>query len=114
MVLVLRKKESSEFPPEACAAAEAFICARGRLPFVSGVMVTGIEPPAKEHAIFKIGDIIIEQEGRAIYGFKDYRAKEGAVYLVCRYNGKGSFDRMSLKMPSRQPRVALVDLSETN
>ena len=114
VVLVLRKKESPEFPPEACTAAEAFICARGRLPFVSGVMVTGIEPPAKGHAIFKIGDIIIEQDGKAIYGFKDYCAKEGAVYLVCRYNGKGSFDRMSLKMPSRQPRVALVDLSETN
>ena len=114
VVLVLRKKESPEFPPEACTAAEAFICARGRLPFVSGVMVTGIEPPAKEHAIFKIGDIIIEQDGKAIYGFKDYRAKEGAVYLVCRYNGKGDFDRLTLKMPARQPRVALVDLSETN
>ena len=114
VVLALRKKGSGEFPPEACTAAEAFISARGRLPFVSGVMVTGIEPPAEEHAIFKIGDIIIEQDGKAVYGFKDYHAKEGSVYLVRRYNGKGDFDQLSLKMPPRQPRVALVDLSETN
>ena len=111
-VHVIRKKGSSEFPQEACTAAEAFISARGRLPFVSGVMVTGIEPPAEEHAIFKMGDIIIEQDGKAVYGFKDYHAKEGSSYLVYRYDGQGNFRQLTLKMPPKQPRVAIVDLME--
>ena len=111
-ITVLRGKKSTEFPPEVCTAAEAFVCARGRLPFVSGVMVTMYEPPATNHAIFNLGDIIVEQDGKAVHAFKDYRAKEGSSYLVYRYDGQGNFSRLTLTMPSKQPRVALVDLME--
>ena len=112
VILALRKKSAKEFPPEACTAAEAFVCSRGRLPFVSGVMVTMFEPPATRHAIFLPGDIIVEQDGKAVHAFKDYRAKEGSSYLVYRYDGQGNFRQLTLKMPPKQPRVAIVDLME--
>ena len=111
-ITVLRGKNSTEFPSEVCTAAEAFVCARGRLPFVSGVMVTMFEPPATSHAIFNLGDIIVEQDGKAVHAFKDYRAKDGSSYLVYRYDGQGNFKRLTLKMPPAQPRVAIVDLME--
>ena len=112
IILALRKKSAKEFPPEACTAAEAFVCARGRLPFVSGVMVTMFEPPATSHAIFRLGDIIVEQDGKAVHAFKDYRAKDDSSYLVYRYDGQGNFRKLTLKMPPKQPRVAIVDLME--
>ena len=112
-ITVLRGKKSVEFPPEVCTAAEAFVCARGRLPFVSGVMVAMYEPPATSHAIFRLGDIIVEQDGKAVHAFKDYRAKEGSSYLVYRYDGHGNFKRQTLTMPPNQPRVAIVDLMES-
>ena len=111
-ITVLRGKKSAEFPPEVCTVAEAFVCARGRLPFVSGVMVTMYEPPATNHAIFRLGDVIVEQDGKAVHAFKDYRAKEGSSYLVYRYDGQGNFKRLTLTMPPNQPRVAIVDLME--
>ena len=111
-ITVLRGKASAEFPPAVCTAAEAFVCARGRLPFVTGVMVTMFEPPATSHAIFQLGDIIVEQDGKAVHAYSDYRAKDGSTYVVYRYDGQGDFRRLTLKMPPGQPRAALVELME--
>lgn len=108
---VLRRKQSPEFPFDACTAAEVFIRNRGRLPFAAGVMVTGFEPPATHHAIFKVGDIVTGMDGKAVTGFDDYRATEGCVYTVYRCKD-GALKRIDLAMPSGQPRVALVNLME--
>lgn len=112
-VSALRKKNSAEFPPDVCTAAEAFVCTRGRLPFVSGVMVAFFESPATSHAIFRLGDIIVEQDGKAVHFFNDCRMKDGSTYVVYRYDGHGGFTRLTLTMPPGQPRVATVDLMES-
>ena len=110
---VLRRKQAKDFPFEACTAAEAFIRSRGRIPFSAGVMVTGLEPPATEHAIYRIGDIITGMDGKTIANFNDYRAHAGSVYTVYRCVD-GALRRIELTMPENQPRVALVDLMESD
>ena len=109
---VLRRKQSPEFPLAACTAAEVFIRSRGRIPFAAGVMVTGIEPPATEHAIYKIGDIITAMDGRTVASFNDYRGTPGCSYTVYR-SIDGALKPITLTMPENQPRVALVNLIES-
>lgn len=110
---VLRRKRAKDFPLDACTAAETFIRSRGRIPFAAGVMVTGVEPPATEHAIYRIGDIITGMDGKTVARFNDYRAHAGSVYTVYRCVD-GALKRIELTMPENQPRVALVNLMESD
>ena len=109
---VLRRKQSPDFPLDACTASEVFIRSRGRIPFAAGVMVTGIEPPATEHAIYKIGDIITAMDGRTVASFNDYRGTARSSYTVYRCID-GALKPITLTMPENQPRVALVNLMES-
>ena len=109
---VLRRRNTPDFPPSAIDTAEAIILSKGALPFVDGVLVCSYEPPATSHAIFKIGDVITEVNGKPCRHFEDYSSKAGNTYTIYRRNAKGEFDKLTATMPENQPRVALVNLTE--
>ena len=109
---VLRRRNTPDFPPSAIDTAEAIILSKGALPFVDGVLVCSYEPPATSHAIFKIGDVITEVNGKPCHHFEDYSSKAGNTYTIYRRNAKGEFDKLTATMPENQPRVALVNLTE--
>ena len=108
----LRRRNFSEFPVEALDTAEAVFFSKEELPFKGGVLVCAYEPPATSHAIYKIGDVIAEVNGKPCMKYEDYRDKAGSTYTVYRRNAKGVFEKMTAVLPGKQPRVALVDLME--
>lgn len=109
---VLRKRNTSEFPSAALDVAEAVFFPKGELPFKSGVLVCSYEPPATNHAIYKIGDVITGVNGKLCLRYEDYRDKAGNAYTIYRRNAKGGFDKLTATLPEGQPRVALVNLME--
>ena len=109
---VLRKRNTSEFPSAALDVAEAVFFPKDELPFKSGVLVCSYEPPATSHAIYKIGDVITEVNGKSCMRYEDYRGKAGNAYTIYRRNAKGGFDKLTATLPEDQPRVALVNLME--
>lgn len=108
----LRKRNTSDFPAAALDVAEAIFLSEEEMPFNGGVLVCGYEPPATIHAIYKIGDVITEVNGKPCQRFEDYRGKAGNTYTIYRRNAKGSFDKLTKVLPEDQPRVALVNLVE--
>ena len=109
---VLRKRNTSEFPSAALDVAEAVFFSKDELPFNGGVLVCSYEPPATSHAIYKIGDVITEVNGKSCMRYEDYRGKAGNAYTIYRRNAKGGFDKLTATLPDGQPRVALVNLTE--
>jgi hypothetical protein len=109
---MLRSRNTPEFPPVALDTAETVLFAGGDLPFEAGLLVTLFEAPATSHAIYKIGDVITEVDGKPCRRFEDYRAKAGRVYTVYRRRPDGSFQKLVSEMPEGQPRVALVNMKE--
>ena len=109
---VLRRRNTPEFPPSAIDTAEAIILSKDALPFTGGVLVCSYEPPATSHAIFKVGDVIAEVNGKPCRRFEDYSGKAGNTYIVYRRNAKGGFEKSMATMPENQPRVGLVNLTE--
>ena len=109
---VLRKRNTSEFPLAALDVAEAVFFSKDELPFNGGVLVCSYEPPATNHAIYKIGDVITEVNGKPCMRYEDYRGKAGNTYTVYRRDVKGRFEKLTKVMPENQPRVALVNLIE--
>ena len=108
----LRRRHSPEFPTVALDVAEAIFLSKDPLPFVGGVLVCSYEPPATSHAIYKVGDVIVEVNGKPCRRYEDYRDKAGNTYTVYRRNAKGRFEKLTKVMPEKQPRVALVNLME--
>ena len=108
----LRRRDTVEFPSAALDVAEAIFFANEKLPFVGGLLVCGYEPPATSHAIYNIGDVITEVNGRPCMRFEDYRGKAGNTYTIYRRNAKGAFDKSARVLPEGQPRLAMVNLIE--
>ena len=108
----LRRRRSPEFPTAALDVAEAILLAKDPLPFAGGVLVCSYEPPATSHAIYNVGDVIAEVNGKPCMRYEDYRGKAGNTYTVYRRNAKGRFEKLAKVMPENQPRVALVNLIE--
>ena len=109
---VLRRRNTPDFPPAAIDVAEAVILSGNGLPFTGGVLVCSYESPATSHAIYKIGDVITEVNGKTCRHFEDYNGKAGNIYTIYRRNAKGEFESLTATMPEGQPRVALVNLVE--
>ena len=108
----LRRRNTSEFPSMALDTAEAIFLSKKPLPFAGGVLVCSYEPPATSHAIYKIGDVVTEVNGKPCWRYEDYRGKAGNIYTIYRRNAKGEFVKLTEAMPENQPRVALVNLAE--
>lgn len=108
----LRKRKTLEFPSVALDVAETIFLSKIEVPFCGGVLVCGYEPPATSHAIYKIGDVITEVNGKTCRHFEDYNGKAGNIYMIYRRNAKGEFEKLTATMPDGQPRVALVNLVE--
>ncbi len=108
----LRRRHSLEFPAVALDVAETIFLSNDPLPFVGGVLVCAYEPPATSHAIYKIGDVIAEVNGKPCMRYEDYHGKAGNAYTIYRRNAKGGFDKLTATLPDGQPRVALVNLME--
>lgn len=109
---VLRYKKFPDFPPAALDTAEHIFCSGAELPFTDGLLVCMFEPPATRHAIYEIGDVITAVDGKPCRKFEDYRAKAGRVYTIYRRQADGTFRKLVSEMPEKQPRVALVNLTE--
>ena len=109
---VLRRRNTSEFPAKALDTAEAVFSSKAELPFRGGLLVCAFEPPATSHAIYKIGDVIAEVDGKPCMKYEDYRDKVGSTYTVYRPNATGTFEKTTAVLPEKQPRVALVNLTE--
>ena len=107
----IRGRNDKTFTKQVCDALESFIMQRHKLPFKAGVMAIGFESPATQHAIFGIGDVIVEQNGKPVSKFNDYRSVDGNKYTIYRYVD-GAFQKDSATMPVKQPKVLLLDLSE--
>ena len=112
-IAVLRRKHSPDFPERVCDVAEMVALRLGKLPFKGGIVVTGFEPPATQHAIFQIGDIVAEIDGIPIKSYGDYKERNrvGARYTVYRLE-TGTFKRYDAQMPAEHPRVGLVEILE--
>ena len=109
---MLRRRNTSEFPLAALDTAESIFFSREKLPFKGGVLVCSYEPPATSHALYKIGDVITEVNGKPCLCYEDYRGKTGSTYTIYRRNTEGVFEKLTAVLPENQPRVALVNLAE--
>ncbi len=111
---ILGKKSSPDFPPDAIKAMEALVRLGDEAPFAAGVIVSGYEPPATSHAIFKVGDIIVARDGTSIRTFDDFKAQIGSRYRFWRLDADGAFKRLESVLPAAQPRVGLLEINETD
>ena len=115
-IAVLRKKNDPQFSTPVCNAAEAFIRQRDSLPFKDGVLVCFFEPPATSHAIYQLGDIITHINGKPCSDSEAYAAamnEKDCKIRIWRLDDNGKFVWHEAFMPDNQPRVALMNLSET-
>ena len=115
-IAILRKKNDPQFSTPVCNAAEAFIHQRNSLPFKDGVLVCFFEPPATSHAIFQLGDIVTHINGKPCQNFDAYAAAKNdknRKIRIWRLDDNGKFVSHEAMMPDNQPRVALMDLSES-
>lgn len=111
-VEALRRRSDEKCPSAALDVAEAIFFAKDKLPFEGGVLVCSYEPPATGHAIFRIGDVIAEVNGKPCRQSQDFTGKVDTAYTIYRRNAKGVFEKASATMPADQPRVLLVNLAE--
>ena len=113
---MLRKKNDPQFSTPVCNAAESFIRQRNSLPFKDGVLVCFFEPPATTHAIYQLGDIVTHINGKPCANYDAYAAvknDKNRKIRIWRLDINGKFVSHEAIMPDNQPRVALMDLSET-
>lgn len=106
----IRKNQDKALMEKNCQVAEMVLKNPQKLPFSYGMIVCFFEPPATSHAIFQPGDVIVKVNGKDCCAYEDFMTKEGVTYIVYRLNKEGYFEKHSLVMPEKQPRVAVADL----
>ena len=110
----LKRADSSDFPPAVINAMAALVESGCAAPVSNGVMVAGYEPPATAHAIFRPGDVVSSRDGVPISHFADYKAVAGSRYLFWRLDDGGAFRSHEEQLPPGQPRVAFLEIEDTD
>ncbi len=110
---ILRRRNCSEFPPEAVESAKAFYDSGILAGIKGGLLICSFEPPATSHDIFKVGDIIAEVNGKPCVSFSDYSGKEGNSFAIYRRDTSGNFQKANVIMPASQPNVGIAPITET-
>jgi hypothetical protein len=83
-----------------------------------GLVVTGYEPPATSHAVYRIGDIVVAMNDQPCFEFADinkYKNDDEAatnVVTILRQDEEGKFSAEKFELPKNQPRVGFLAISE--
>lgn len=110
---LLREKHSPEHPEAAIDALEAIVRLDGdEPPAQGGIVVFGFEPPATNHAVFLVGDVIVERGGTPVRWFNDYATNRASDCVFYRLDATGAFRRHEATIPEGQPRTGLYETVE--
>lgn len=110
------KKDTSEEADVFVPVAEEFFRQIGGIGIDYGCLVGGYEPDKPHNSFYRLGDILIEMNGRQIKTAEDTQAAkikgQSSKVKVLRFNGTG-FDTVEGEIPVGDSLVLLYDLSET-
>lgn len=86
-----------------------------------GVLVIGYEPNKAPHNFYQIGDIIIAINGQICTNYTDFKTlldagKKETKYTatVMRLNEKRELETVNITIPYTEPKIALINLKESN
>lgn len=97
----------------AVPAAKVFVRQSTLLKVDGGIIVIGFEPPATSHAVICVGDIVLSCQGKPCRKIEDCSTKGGKRLTLLRLNqDKETFEKLTITIPSGQPRVAFRELTE--
>jgi S1-C subfamily serine protease len=113
-------KDTDEIASVYVPAAINFVRQIGKTGIDYGVIVAGYEPGKPAHDIYKIGDIIVAVNKTLCKNFDEFQKiradipkDSGYTATILRQDGSGTLQMVDVDIPAGQPKVALLNLRES-